>query len=695
MIIKKQHILGILLPALLFLVVVAMDNGVLSMRPTPLLQYRMREGILGIALILFVWGVSRLTWFNELGLTQKIRFLGLAVFLLWGGMQLLHFRMPLFSTNGTDAVFTPTPSFEYSFRTAVVLGVVIMSVLAFTTLKELIFVQQGKKTQSNFRLLRLFIFLHLFVAFIVVSERPMELDRAGGFHDGSTADIIFLSLIGLFSFINGFRCKWIHYLNKSQKAGFLFYFGLICVFVDSLFVQSSDVVQKFSTILGTFTYDFVFFSLIYSGMAFLGILLQLPSAGLMDKRIREIQSLQALSATIGSVFEMDELISKTTELAVEVVGADTSWIELKEGSNYRLVGTRGVRKEDVDEIPGAVRKLLRDEVTRNERALLINDLPRDRRTAQIKKWRRKAGSLLAAQIRSKKKHWGILYALKSDKFGFAEESRGLFQAFADQVAVALENVNLVHVTIEQEVYREELRLAHDAQMRLLPQRMPEIKGVELDAFCMTANEIGGDFYDMIRVGENRVDIVIGDVSGKGASAAFYMAELKGVIQALAFHFTSPKKMLLEVNTFLLNHFDKSTFATMIYGMFIPTKKQIRLVRAGHPPSGLIRKDAVTWLETEGLGLGLSSNETLNETLKEKVLQLKKTDTVLFYTDGLVEARNRAGEEYGEERLEETLFNLKGCGATEMLEGIRQNLESYSEGVPRHDDVTLVALRISE
>jgi len=290
---------------------------------------------------------------------------------------------------------------------------------------------------------------------------------------------------------------------------------------------------------------------------------------------------------------------------------------------------------------------------------------------------------------------GILYAATRESFGFVEDVRALFQTFADQVAVALENANLLQVTIDQEVYLEELRVAHEAQMRLLPQQMPDIDGIELDAFCATANEIGGDFYDLIPVGEDRLDIVIGDVSGKGASAAFYMAELKGVTQALAPHFSFPKNLLIEVNGFVQNHFEANTFVTMVYAIFLYQKRQLRVVRAGHPPSGLVRKNRVTWMETKGLGLGLAPNALFKKTLEEKVINLKKGDTVFFYTDGLSEARNVQGEEYGEEVLTETLLDLHGQGAGDILQAIRGRVDTFSEGVPRHDDVTLVALKVLE
>jgi len=693
--IQKQHAIGIFIPVLLFLFVVAVDLEFFSVEMLPFVPNQLREVILGVALALFVWGTSRLDWFRDRALLQKLWFLGICVVVLWSGMRLLELRMSSDLTSWDESVDRAVHSFGHPLWTILFLGVVVLSVWIFVTLKELIFVQQGKKTERNFRFLLIFIFLQMAYNLAGGKERVVVVPSNWGVWYGDTIlENIFFAFVILFGFINGFRCKWIHYLNKRQKVGVFFLGGLLTPLALFLLFRSSDTIQNYSVVVGTFANSLVWFYVIYSGMALLGTLFQLPSAGLMDRRIREIRSLQALSATIGSIFNMEELVSKTTELALRVVGADFSWVELKEGSTYRLAGSRGVRQEDVEKIPDSVRKGIRKEVAQQERALLINHLSKNKMTAEIKKWRPRVGSLLAARIQFKKKEMGILYALKSETFGFVEESRGLFQAFADQVAMALGNVHLIQVTIEQEVYHEELKLAHDAQMRLLPREMPQLKGVELDGFCMTANEIGGDFYDVIQVSKERLDVVVGDVSGKGPSAAFYMAELKGVIQALAPHFSSPKKILIEVNKFLRNHFEKDTFVTMVYGIFLPAKKQIHLARAGHPPVGLVRKDGVSWLETKGIGLGLDSDAQFGKRLEQKVVPLNKGDALFLYTDGLIEARNRKGEEFGEEMLGEMLQKLHDRGAEEMVTEIRQELETFTKGVSRHDDVTLVALRIS-
>ena len=691
--IYKRHVFYVIFPALLTLSMIGIGLRLFHLEMLPIEQEQLKELILLVVMVLFTHGASRLGWFKDRTLVQKLWFLGLFVCILGGGTKILNSRPPLNFIFSDQAILQWAESVNYIVWIILLLAMIILSVWIFIILKELIYVQQGKKTEMIFRLLFIFIFLQILYKFIGGGEDKMILSNWRMWNEIPMMTNVFFVFVILFAVINGFRCKWMHYLNKNQKIGVFFFGALIHALVIGWIASSHNSILNYSITVEAFLQCLLLFFTIYSGMALLGILLQLPSAGLMDRRIREIRTLQELSGTIGSVLDLKVLIPTTVTLCRKVVGADFSWIELKDDSMYHLRGSEGIKEETIRQIPEQVMQTIRQEVRREKKTLLINDLVKNKKLMEMKKWKQKAGSLLAARVQTKKKDFGILYALKRDSFGFVEESRDLFQAFADQVAVALDNANLVQVTIEQEIYREELRVAHEAQMRLLPRAMPELKGIELNAFCVTANEIGGDFYDIIQVDKKRLDIVVGDVSGRGASAAFYMAELKGVIQALAPHFSSPKQILIEVNTFLCNHFESDTFATMVYGIFFPVSKQLHFVRAGHPPVGLIRKKKISWLETRGLGLGLATQKMFDQKLEEKELHLNKGDTVFIYTDGLSEARNPEGEEYGEERLTEMLLRAEGYPTEKMLIAVRDNMEQFIQGVPCHDDITLAALRI--
>lgn len=678
-----------------YIAILAMDYRWLVFSADPVIQARFRDLFIGAALFLLFTLWVRNSPMIKLSLPQKLRLSGLGIVMICAGLTVLDSISPFPGEffNEFDAARTGFTFWDHCIWLVFYYGLLATGCALLIAMKSLVFIQQGKKTQGNFRFLIILLFISVFLGSILG-----EIGSFQGFIFGEWegrfigANIISILLV-IMAVINGFRCKWIHYLNKRQKAGFFFSLLLIIPLLQfAVRSRGLEAIGEYSAAGYVFLNSVLHIISIYTAMSLIGLLFLLPSAGILDSRIEEIKSLQALITTLSSVFHFDELVEQACKLAIRVANAHVAWIEMKEGESYRIVGVQGIASGELKEFSKGAWQGVRDSVLEEE-AVLINDMQKDRRTHRLKHWKRNPGSLLAARIRVKDESMGILYAMRYEPFGFIDDSKPTFQSLAHQLAMALENINLLRVTIEQEVYREELRLAHEAQMRLLPRTMPEVPGLNLKGYCITANEVGGDFYDVIPVSEDRLDIAIGDVSGKGASAAFYMAELKGVIQALAPHFSSPGQILGQVNQFVLNHFEPDTFVTMVYAVYIPSKQRLQIARAGHPPMALIRDRNVEWIETGGVGLGLTGTETFHETLKEKKLNCRKGDQLFFHTDGVMEARNEANEEYGEERLTEILKQASGENSENLIRKVRESVEGFIGNIPKHDDITIVAIQV--
>jgi len=171
-----------------------------------------------------------------------------------------------------------------------------------------------------------------------------------------------------------------------------------------------------------------------------------------------------------------------------------------------------------------------------------------------------------------------------------------------------------------------------------------------------------------------------------------MAEFKGVIQTLVSHFDSPGEILSEMNSFLRKQCDKDMFLTMVYAILHPSRRTIRFARAGHCPVGLLRGRKLSWLEPRGLGLGLVAEKLFKAKLAESRLTLKPDDVLFFYTDGLTEARNPAREEFGEDRLARLLSETETTTARGLIHAIADRVADFTADVPRHDDITMLALR---
>jgi serine phosphatase RsbU (regulator of sigma subunit) len=210
----------------------------------------------------------------------------------------------------------------------------------------------------------------------------------------------------------------------------------------------------------------------------------------------------------------------------------------------------------------------------------------------------------------------------------------------------------------------------------------------------TATEVGGDYYDFFNQKTNSIGLVIGDVSGKGTSAAFYMAETKGIIQSLSSTYSSPKEILKSTNKILYNSLERKSFISLIVATINTRKKELIFSRAGHSPvvyynaaSGETSK-----LEPAGLAVGLDSGKNFDRILEEQTLKYGKGDVFVFYTDGLTEARSIENEEFGEERLCESVRKYGHLNAQEMDEKIIDDIMEFLHGTKLQDDLTMIILK---
>jgi serine phosphatase RsbU (regulator of sigma subunit) len=275
----------------------------------------------------------------------------------------------------------------------------------------------------------------------------------------------------------------------------------------------------------------------------------------------------------------------------------------------------------------------------------------------------------------------------------------------DQLGELAESFNLMSRGIQQlmleqaekERLEEELRIARQIQMSLLPaQGVAGLPGVRVAALCLPAAEVGGDYYDLLPLGETRMGVLVADVSGKGTSAALYMAELKGLVLSLSRIYESPAKLLSEANRILTANMDSRSFVTMTYAVVDTAARRMRYARAGHNP--LIHFQARTGLTRvltpAGLGLGLDPGDRFDKILEEDEVPLEAGDFFLFFTDGLSEAMNPGAELFGEGRLRRILEDSGRLTSEELKQRILSEVRHFVGEADPHDDMTLVVLKVA-
>ena len=278
------------------------------------------------------------------------------------------------------------------------------------------------------------------------------------------------------------------------------------------------------------------------------------------------------------------------------------------------------------------------------------------------------------------------------------ELAGSFNAMTGSIADLLEQAK------EKRRLEEELRIARDIQMSLLPSGPIIFPGLAVTAMCRPAREVGGDYYEFMPLGEHRLGVLVADVSGKGTSAAFYMAELKGLILSLSQIYQSPKRLLMEVNRILsANLLDNRTFITMIYAVLDLEARTVTYVRAGHTPLIYVPADGHAprrsqVLTPDGLVVGLhleGIEEKFAELLEEQTLSIGEGDLFAFFTDGITEAMNEESDLFGEERLSRLLEEHAQLPPDELRSLILSDVEAFVGGADQHDDMTIVLLRVDE
>jgi phosphoserine phosphatase RsbU/P len=261
--------------------------------------------------------------------------------------------------------------------------------------------------------------------------------------------------------------------------------------------------------------------------------------------------------------------------------------------------------------------------------------------------------------------------------------------------------DLLRQAAEKKRLEEELRIAHEIQMSLLPQGALVMEGLSVSALCVPAREVGGDYYDFLPLDDHRVGVLIADVSGKGTSAALYMAELKGLVLSLSEIHTSPRDMLIAANRIIAQHLDARSFITMTYAVVDMRARTMTYARAGHTPliyvPGCSGPRTAQILVPDGmvLGLKLDHGEMFERLLHEETIALGAGDLCLFFTDGISEAMNANDDLFGETRLGQFVERHAHLSSEELRERMLREIAAFVGDAPQHDDMTMILLRVDD
>ncbi|MFH5883394.1 PP2C family protein-serine/threonine phosphatase [Halalkalibaculum sp. DA3122] len=283
-------------------------------------------------------------------------------------------------------------------------------------------------------------------------------------------------------------------------------------------------------------------------------------------------------------------------------------------------------------------------------------------------------------------------------FLFLATGGGVFSILKGEEGRALPDFvpEYVEELAQEERIKQELQIARDVQQSFLPVGTPAIDMLDLAAICKPAYETGGDYYDFIQLDDHRLGVAIGDVSGKGIQAAFYMTFTKGILHTLCRETESPAEVLKKANKLFYDNARRGTFISLIYGIVDTRQKTFSFARAGHNPilHYAAEKKTINLLQPSGLGLGLTISDSFDNNIQEATLELSAGDLLVLYTDGVVESLNTAHQFYGTGRLQKLLGNSAKKQAPEILSDLVSDVDTFSGKARQHDDMTVMVIKLN-
>lgn len=337
-------------------------------------------------------------------------------------------------------------------------------------------------------------------------------------------------------------------------------------------------------------------------------------------------------------------------------------------------------------------------VVQSGKGQLIGDAMADGRVVVHEDSALAVRSLIAVPLQFRDRFFGVLAVANSaDGSAFTTTDFSLMQSLGEQAALALNNAEFLNFQLEKRQMDLDLSLASGIQQMLLPEEAATIPGLDLDARYSPAQKVGGDLYDIFPLSQNRLGVVVADVSGKGIPASLLMAISRTNLRQIAPRHESPAAALSELNRALGGDM-RGMFITMLYAVIDTAAQTVTLARAGHELPLFSRRNARTgvaeesYVGSEGMPLGMVPDEIFSTVIADRMEPFGMGDVLVLYTDGITEAPNEEGKEFSGNRLADTVRTLHNRSATELNDGILENVHRFAGPTAQRDDFTLVTVK---
>ncbi len=408
--------------------------------------------------------------------------------------------------------------------------------------------------------------------------------------------------------------------------------------------------------------------------------------------VEELSILNDIATAITSTQELEQIVDLIVQKCVKHLKVEQGAVMLLDEKDRENPFRTMVRKQDTvaNVLPYRLDTQITGWMIKNKAPLLINDFRNDDRFNWLAQKDVSVRSLLSVPMLLKGKMIGLIGVFnKSHKIGFSNDDQRLLSIIAAQSAHVIENARLYKE--EQDLFRlqEEMRLAKDIQINLLPNNAPLVNGYDISGISIPAKEVGGDYFDYLLLDEGYLAFCLGDVSGKGMPAALLMANLQATLRG-QININIPCNICVErSNNLLFQSTDPKKFVTLFYGILNCEKHELCYCNAGHDnPFLLVKGKDPIRLKTGGIVLGFIPEFTFSQ---EKVA-LDPGSVLLLYSDGITEAMNDREEEFGEEKLANIIMENLDDSAEKIIGKVLNAVQGHVGQTPQMDDMTMVVIK---
>jgi phosphoserine phosphatase RsbU/P len=412
----------------------------------------------------------------------------------------------------------------------------------------------------------------------------------------------------------------------------------------------------------------------------------------------KLRMLLDITKTISRSLDLQEVLNLVLDTLDSLIPYDAAGIfvvkcvdesAVAEGEEPCVFQAEAVRGYDIDELTNLHLKLgegLIGEVALTSEPITSHDV---RDNPNYINARSATRSEMVAPIISNTEVIGV-FDLESDELNaYSEDDLEVLMLLASQVAIIIEKVMLHEQLIEKKRLEGQLEVARQVQLALLPPTDPQLEGYDISAYNFPTEEVSGDYYDWVKIYDDQIGLVIADVSGKGVPAALLMAFLRASLRAATHIGYSPHISMAKVNYLLWESIERNQFVTAFYGVLDVTNKTLAYTNAGHNPPILLDKEGnFTFIERGSVPLGMFRDTRYHE----YYLTTNPGELLVLYTDGVTEAQNPQGEEFGRERLAEAVKKYRHLDARQLITTVHKEVIDWTDGRGATDDVTFFVIK---